>query len=42
MLNLYYIAHNCPDALTYRGFPWSGAKKKKKGKGGGKKKKKGK
>lgn len=40
MLNLYYIAHNSPDALAMRGFAWSGAKKKKKGKGGGKKKKK--
>jgi len=40
MTNLQYIAHNVPDALTMRGFPWSGAKKKKKGGKGGKKKKK--
>ena len=40
MLNLYYISHNSPDALSKRGFGWGGPKKKKKGKGGGKKKKK--
>ncbi|CAH8849288.1 unnamed protein product [Trichobilharzia szidati] len=32
MENLYYIAHNAPSALVYRGFRWSGMKMKK-GKG---------
>lgn len=43
MLNLHYIAHNAPDALDKRGFPYTGPKVKKKkggGKGKGKKKKK--
>ncbi|CAH8518605.1 unnamed protein product [Heterobilharzia americana] len=39
MENLYYIAHNAPSSLIYRGFRWSGAKpKKKKGKRKGRKK----
>ncbi|XP_072097673.1 small lysine-rich protein 1 [Mobula birostris] len=29
MFNLYYIAHNVPSALAYRGFPWPGRPKKK-------------
>jgi len=41
MENLYYIAHNSPDALTMRGFGYTGPKvKKKKGGKKGKKKKK--
>ena len=41
MLNLQYIAHSSPDALTMRGFPYTGPTvKKKKGGGKGKKKKK--
>jgi len=39
MENLYYIAHDAPDALDKRGFGWADAPKKK-GKKGGKKKKK--
>jgi hypothetical protein len=37
--NLYYIAHNAPDALEIRGFGSGvgGAKKKKRGKKGKKK-----
>lgn len=35
-----YIAHNAPDALTMRGFPYTGPKAKKKKGGGGKKGKK--
>ncbi|CAH1784949.1 unnamed protein product, partial [Owenia fusiformis] len=39
MENLYYIAHGPVDALTMRGFGWSGGGgKKKKGKKGKKKK----
>lgn len=40
MENLYYIAHDAPDALEKRGFGWADAPKKKGKKGGGKKKKK--
>ena len=42
MDNLYFIAHDAPDALDKRGFGWPDASKKKKkgGKKGGKKKKK--
>ena len=41
MLNLHYISHNAPQALTMRGFPYTGTTvKKKKGGGKGKKKKK--
>lgn len=40
MTNLHYIAHNSPDALTMRGFPYTGPKVKKKKGGKGKKKKK--
>ena len=43
MENLYYIAHDAPQALDMRGFGWAqeGGKKGKKGKGKkGKKKKK--
>ncbi|KAH3819563.1 hypothetical protein DPMN_121302 [Dreissena polymorpha] len=44
MENLYYIAHDAPQALEMRGFGWEsgggGGKKGKKGKKGGKKKKK--
>ncbi|VDN99041.1 unnamed protein product [Rodentolepis nana] len=29
MNNLHLIAHNAPEALAYRGFNWSGNKKKK-------------
>lgn len=40
MVNGYYIAHNAPQFLGYRGFGWdTGAKGKKKKKGKGKKKK---
>jgi len=39
MENLSYIAHKAQDALTLRGFPWPGAKKKKKGNGSAKGKK---
>ncbi|XP_069483863.1 small lysine-rich protein 1 [Ambystoma mexicanum] len=35
MLNAYYISHNAADCLTFRGFGWAGAPKKK---GKGKKK----
>lgn len=38
MENLYYIAHDAPDALGKRGFGWEGAPKGKKGKKGKKKK----
>jgi hypothetical protein len=40
MENAYYIAHNAPQFLTFRGFSWEGAgtKSKKKGKKKGKKK----
>ncbi|XP_069085446.1 small lysine-rich protein 1 isoform X2 [Pleurodeles waltl] len=38
MLNAYYISHNAADCLTFRGFGWAGAPKKKgKGKKGKKK-----
>ncbi|KAK4471792.1 hypothetical protein MN116_005189 [Schistosoma mekongi] len=40
MENLYYIAHNAPSALIYRGFQWSGSKLKSKGKRKGRKRKK--
>ncbi|XP_062578815.1 small lysine-rich protein 1-like [Saccostrea cucullata] len=40
MENLYYIAHDAPDALDKRGFGWPDAGKKKGKKGKGKKKKK--
>ena len=41
MDNLYFIAHDAPDALDKRGFGWPDAgKKKKKGGKKGKKKKK--
>ena len=42
MENLYYIAHDAPEALEKRGFRWTGAssKKKKSGKKSKKKKKK--
>lgn len=41
MENLYFIAHDAPDALGIRGFSQSsGTKKKKKGGRKGKKKKK--
>lgn len=40
MSNGYYISHNVPQFLEFRGFGWdSGAKGKKKKKGKGKKKK---
>ena len=40
MENAYYIAHNAPQFLAFRGFSWEGAgtKSKKKGKKKGKKK----
>lgn len=40
MENAYYISHNAPQFLAFRGFSWegSGAKTKKKGKKKGKKK----
>lgn len=40
MVNGYYIAHNVPQFLDFRGFGWEGASKGKKKKGKGKKKKK--
>lgn len=40
IVNLYYIAHDAPDALDKRGFGWPDAGKKKGKKGKGKKKKK--
>ncbi len=40
MENAYYISHNAPQFLTFRGFSWEGGgtKSKKKGKKKGKKK----
>ncbi|KFV52813.1 Small lysine-rich protein 1, partial [Tyto alba] len=29
MLNAYYICHNAPAFLEFRGFPWPGSTKKK-------------
>ncbi|XP_078276247.1 small lysine-rich protein 1 [Rhinoraja longicauda] len=29
MFNLYYISHNAPSCLAYRGFLWPGRPKKK-------------
>ncbi|CAN0019193.1 unnamed protein product [Bubo scandiacus] len=29
MLNAYYICHNAPAFLEFRGFPWPGSPKKK-------------
>ncbi|XP_060699102.1 small lysine-rich protein 1 [Hemiscyllium ocellatum] len=29
MYNLYYISHNAPDSLIFRGFSWSGGQRKK-------------
>ncbi|VDP34975.1 unnamed protein product [Schistosoma margrebowiei] len=41
MENLYYIAHNAPCALMFRGFRWSRLKPKRgKGKRKGRKKRK--
>ncbi|KAM6419508.1 small lysine-rich protein 1 isoform 1-T1 [Pluvialis apricaria] len=33
MLNAYYICHNAPACLEFRGFPWPGSPKKKGKKG---------
>ncbi|XP_019343192.1 small lysine-rich protein 1 [Alligator mississippiensis] len=33
MLNAYYIAHNAPACLEFRGFPWPGSPKRKGKKG---------
>ncbi|XP_037244233.1 small lysine-rich protein 1 isoform X1 [Falco rusticolus] len=33
MLNAYYICHNAPACLAFRGFPWPGSPKKKGKKG---------